>query len=63
VISRIVALVIAAEVTALAIAAEKEQPIEVYFSPGVSCTEAIVRELINATQQSRASHSRFCCGV
>ena len=44
-ISRIVALVIAAEVTALAIAAEKEQPIEVYFSPGVSCTEAIVREL------------------
>ena len=49
-ISRIVALVIAAEVTALAIAAEKEQPIEVYFSPGVSCTEAILRELSNAKQ-------------
>ena len=49
-ISRIVALAVAAELSALAVAAEKEQPIEVYFSPGVSCTEAIVRELSNAKQ-------------
>ena len=49
-ISRIVALAVAAELTALAVAAEKEQPIEVYFSPGVLCTEAIVRELSNAKQ-------------
>jgi phosphatidylserine/phosphatidylglycerophosphate/cardiolipin synthase-like enzyme len=41
---------VAAELSALAVAAEKEQPIEVYFSPGVSCTEAIVRELSNAKQ-------------
>ena len=49
-ISRIVALGVAAELSALAVVAEKEQPIEVYFSPGVSCTEAIVRELSNAKQ-------------
>jgi phosphatidylserine/phosphatidylglycerophosphate/cardiolipin synthase-like enzyme len=48
VISRIVALVLAAELSALAVVAEKQQPIEVYFSPGASCTEAIVRELSNA---------------
>ena len=41
---------VAAELSALAVAAEKEQPIEVYFSPGVSCTEAIVRELSNAKE-------------
>jgi phosphatidylserine/phosphatidylglycerophosphate/cardiolipin synthase-like enzyme len=28
----------------------QEQPIQVYFSPGFSCTEAIVRELSNAKQ-------------
>jgi len=50
VISRIVALGVAAELSALAVAAEKDQPIEVYFAPGVSCTEAIVRELSNAKQ-------------
>jgi len=50
VIWRIVALAVAAELSALAVAAEKEQPIEVYFSPGASCTEAIVRELSNAKQ-------------
>ena len=49
-ISRIVALAVAAELSALAVAAEKEQPIEGYFSPSVSCTEAIVRELSNAKQ-------------
>ena len=49
-ISRIVALAVAAQLSALAVAAEKEQPIEVYFSPGVSCTEAILRELSNAKQ-------------
>ena len=49
-ISRIVALAVAAQLSALAVAAEKEQPIEVYFSPGASSTQAIVRELSNAKQ-------------
>ena len=47
-ISRIVALAVAAELSAFAVDADKEQPIEVYFSPGVSCTEAILRELSDA---------------
>jgi phosphatidylserine/phosphatidylglycerophosphate/cardiolipin synthase-like enzyme len=49
VISRIIVLALAAHFS-LATGAEKDQPIEVYFSPGVSCTEAIVRELSNAKQ-------------
>jgi phosphatidylserine/phosphatidylglycerophosphate/cardiolipin synthase-like enzyme len=50
VIWRLVAFAVAVGLGVLAAAAEKEQPIEVYFSPGVSCTEAIVRELSNAKQ-------------
>ena len=49
-ISRIIALAVASELSALAVAAEKEQPIEVYFSPGVSCTASIVGEFSNAKQ-------------
>jgi len=47
VISRIIALVFVVHLS-VARGAEKEQPVEVYFSPGVSCTDAIVREISKA---------------